>query len=143
MDTNSEVNLNATDTIILFDGVCNLCDFFVNFVIDRDHSKKFKFASLQSDFASQSLSKIGSDHKQLTSLVLIDDGKISVKSSAALQILRQLGFPWKIFYFLIVIPRPIRDFIYDWIAKNRYKWFGKRDSCRVPTIDVMERFLDS
>lgn len=141
MDSNSEINANQS--IILFDGVCNLCNFFVNFIIDRDPYKEFKFASLQSHLASELLKNTALNEKYLESIVLIKNGNVFLKSRAALEVLRKLGYPWKLAYAFVIIPPVISDFVYDIIAKNRYSWFGRRDVCRIPTPDILERFLDS
>ncbi|MFT6868335.1 MAG: putative DCC family thiol-disulfide oxidoreductase YuxK [Cyclobacteriaceae bacterium] len=141
MDQATQVE--SDHSIILFDGVCNLCNFFVNFIINRDPSKQFKFASLQSEKASVLLEQLGYDSTSLESIVLIQKGKIYTKSRAALEVLLALGYPWKISYIFLIIPRFISDYIYEVIAANRYSWFGKRESCRVPTADISERFLDS
>lgn len=125
--------------IIFFDGVCNLCNGAVNFVIDRDPEGKFKLAPLQSDIAAEYLKKEQLDN--LNSIALFEGGKIYQKSSAALRIAKKLSGAWPLLYGLIIIPPFIRDFFYDLIAKNRYKWFGKQESCRMPTPDIKARFL--
>jgi predicted DCC family thiol-disulfide oxidoreductase YuxK len=137
---NSEV---ADTPIIFFDGVCNLCNSAVNFVIDRDTDKQFHFASLQSDFAKGKLDQYQVDPSLLQSILLLKKGRLYHKSGAALEIGMLLGGPWRLLLVFKIIPKFIRDFIYDWIAKNRYRWFGKRETCRVPTADLKERFLDS
>jgi predicted DCC family thiol-disulfide oxidoreductase YuxK len=130
--------MNATERIVFFDGVCNLCNGLVQFVLARDGAGKFRFASLQSTTARRLL---GSDVPRET-IVLIDSGKTYVKSAAALRIARGLGFPWPILFGLVVVPRPLRDWIYDWVARNRYRWFGKRDACMLPTPQTRGRFLE-
>ena len=103
----------------------------------------FKFASLQSGFAEEILRRNGIDETTLNTLILAESGtKIYKRSSAALRIARRLRFPWHLFYAFIIIPPFIRDFIYDIIARNRYKWFGKRDACRIPTAEERERFVE-
>ena len=128
--------------ILLFDGVCNLCNGIVQFTIKRDPKGKFKFASLQSDAAQLLLKKFGLSTDDFDSFVLVDGNKYFLKSSAGLQVLKELGGVWKLFYVFIIIPRPIRDFIYNIIAKTRYRIFGKRDQCMVPTEDIKQRFLE-
>jgi predicted DCC family thiol-disulfide oxidoreductase YuxK len=127
--------------IVLFDGVCNLCNGLVLFIIKRDRAGKFKFASLQSDIGQQLLIHFGLAKNEFESIVFIQGENYSLKSAAALKILRELGGAWKIFYVFIFVPRPIRDFFYDLIAKSRYKIFGKRDVCMIPTPELKERFL--
>lgn len=129
--------------IILFDGVCNLCNSSVNFIIDRDPKKNFKFASIQSNIGQSILKKEKSPYGELlNSVVYKKNEKIYFKSDAALQIARELSFPWNSFFLLIVVPPFIRDFFYDLIAKNRYRLFGKRESCRMPSPEIKERFLE-
>lgn len=129
--------------IIFFDGVCNLCNSSVNFVIDRDNKKRYSFASLQSGFAQEVLLPLGVDGTELESIVLVKGHKVYRKSSAALEIARHLSGPWPLLYSFKIIPPFFRDLVYDFIARNRYSWFGKQDSCRIPTPDIRERFLDS
>jgi predicted DCC family thiol-disulfide oxidoreductase YuxK len=128
--------------VILFDGVCNLCNGLVQFVIARDPAARFAFASLQSNAASKLLDR----HRQTTplpdSIVLVDGDRVFTRSSAALRIARGLGFPWMLAYAGIVVPKPLRDAVYDRVARNRYRWFGKRDVCMVPTPELRGRFLD-
>ena len=128
--------------LILFDGVCNLCNGAVNFIIDRDPEARFRFASLQSEFGQRELHRLGLPDDVLETIVLLEDGQARLKSTATLRIARRLGLPWLLLYGLIVLPRPVRDWIYDGVARNRYRWFGKRESCRVPTPELMERFLE-
>ena len=126
---------------ILFDGVCNFCNFWVNFIIDHDDKKYFKFISLQSDIAQRILIQKKIDPLHIDSLILVMNEKVFLKSSAALQIAKNLNGFWKTLCIFSVIPSPLRDLIYDFIAKNRYKWFGKRETCRVPSKDEKERFF--
>ncbi len=127
--------------ILLFDGVCNLCNGLVLFIIRRDKKNKFTFASLQSDGGRQQLNRVGLDNFELKSLILIIAGKYYVKSTAVLKLLKELGGIWSIFYLFMIIPRPIRDFVYDLIARSRYKMFGKREVCMIPTPELQSRFL--
>ena len=127
--------------IVLFDGVCNLCNGLVRFIIKRDRNGKFKFASLQSEIGQQWLLRFGLAKNEFESFVLIEGDKYYVKSAAALKMLRGLGGIWKVFYVFILVPRPVRDFMYDLIAKSRYKIFGKRNICMIPTPELKERFL--
>jgi predicted DCC family thiol-disulfide oxidoreductase YuxK len=127
--------------IVLFDGVCNLCNGLVRFIIKRDRNGKFKFASLQSEIGQQWLLRFGLAKNEFESFVLIEGDKYYVKSAAALIMLRGLGGIWKVFYVFILVPRPVRDFIYDLIAKSRYRIFGKKNICMIPTPELKERFL--
>lgn len=127
--------------LILFDGVCNFCNFWVNFIIDRDSKAFFKFTAVQSDTARQILKSNKIDAMKIDSIVLVINGKIFFKSSAAFQIARKLDGFWKLLYIFIIIPPFMRDRIYDFIASNRYKWFGKRETCRIPTDDEKHRFI--
>ncbi len=127
--------------ILLFDGECNLCNGIVQFVIKRDPNAKYQFAALQSE-TGQKLLKEYNFPNQFDSFIMIEDGKAYQKSSAALRVVRHLNGGWRLFTVFKIIPTPIRDVIYNFIARNRYKWFGKRDSCMIPTPDIKSRFLD-
>jgi predicted DCC family thiol-disulfide oxidoreductase YuxK len=135
-------------SIILFDGVCNLCNGFVNFVIDRDPDGVFRFAALQSEAGRQlvrdhgAVSSAGGEAALLQSVILIENGTLYRRSTAALRIARHLTPPWPLLYAFIVVPKPIRNAVYDQIAARRYDWFGQRDQCRVPTPALKDRFLD-
>jgi predicted DCC family thiol-disulfide oxidoreductase YuxK len=127
--------------IILFDGVCNFCNSSVQFIIKRDPTGYFKFASLQSETGQRLLKKYGVS-KEINSLIVIEKQSVYIKSSAALQISRKLTGFWRFFSILRVFPPLFRDYLYDLLAKNRYNWFGKRDSCMLPTAEMKKRFLD-
>lgn len=127
--------------MILFDGVCNLCNSSVNFVIDHDPAGYFKLAALQSEEAAPFLEHFGLQADYLDSIVLLDGDRVYRNSDAALHVARRLDGAWPLLYAFIAVPRPIRDAVYAWVARNRYAWFGKRDRCRIPTPDVMDRFL--
>ena len=132
--------------IILFDGVCNLCNSAVQWVIERDHDRRFYFASLQSDAALRELERVlGRDEIDALpdSIVLLDSDGVHTRSTAALRIARGLGSPYTLLRLAAVLPRPIRDAIYDLIARNRYRWFGRQDTCRTPTPGIASRFLDA
>jgi predicted DCC family thiol-disulfide oxidoreductase YuxK len=132
----------SDEKIILFDGVCNFCNYWVNFAIKHDRKKKLKFTTLQGEKAKQILPQYNINPTSLSSVIFIDKGKAYTQSSAAIKICKHLNGGWKLFYGLIIVPKFIRDAIYNWIARNRYKWFGKKDSCIVPTSELRERFLD-
>jgi predicted DCC family thiol-disulfide oxidoreductase YuxK len=127
--------------IVLFDGICNLCNNAVQFIIKRDPTGYFKFASLQSETGRQLLKQYGIS-QQIDSIIVIENKKVYFKSSAALQICRKLSGFWKFLNVLRVLPPVFRDFFYDKVAKNRYKWFGKGDSCMLPTIEIKKHFLE-
>ncbi|SEM90535.1 thiol-disulfide oxidoreductase DCC family protein [Lihuaxuella thermophila] len=128
--------------IILFDGVCNFCNEWVQFVIRRDSRAKFRFAPLQSDTGQSLLSARGIDPAGLDSLVLIEKNRHSTQSTAVLRICKELDGLWKVLYLLILVPRPLRNAVYRWVAANRYRWFGKRESCMIPTPEIRGRFLE-
>lgn len=127
--------------IILFDGVCNLCNALVNFVIDRDPRSYFRFGALQSDRGCALLRAYRISTQDLRTLVLIEDGGAHVESTAVLRIVRRLNGLWPVLYLLIVIPRRLRDPLYRLIARHRYRWFGRRDQCRLPEPSIQDRFL--
>jgi predicted DCC family thiol-disulfide oxidoreductase YuxK len=127
--------------IILFDGVCNLCNGAVNFVIDHDKQQLFLFASLQSEFGQQTLETYQLDKNNFNSFLLLADNKVLIKSSAALTVAKKMGGFWQLAYILMLVPPFIRNFVYDLIAKNRYRWFGQQESCRMPTPELKSRFL--
>ena len=126
---------------ILFDGVCNLCNGFVQFVIARDPAAQFRFGALTTP-AAQDLLRAAGVTNAPNSIVLLEDDGVYFQSDAALRIVRRLTFPWPLAYGLVVVPRFVRDWVYDIIAARRYKWFGRRDACMVPTPDLKQRFLD-
>ena len=126
---------------ILFDGVCNLCNGFVVFIIKRDPEAKFKFASLQSEEGERVQEEFNLEPHDIRTMVLVDNDKFYVKSDAALRILKELSGLWSLLYYFIFVPRPIRDFVYDIVARNRYRWFGRQDECMVPTPELKKRFL--
>lgn len=131
----------ADKHIILFDGICNLCNGFVLFIIRRDKKGIFKFASLQSETGQQMLLRLGLEKNAFKSFVLIHGDKYYLKSTGILKMLRELKGFWRIFYVFILVPRFIRDFVYDMIAKSRYKIFGKQETCMIPTPELQNRFL--
>jgi predicted DCC family thiol-disulfide oxidoreductase YuxK len=132
----------ARTAVILFDGVCNLCNSAVQFVIRRDKKNHFRFSSLQSPFGQSLLKSSNFDATHLNTFVLLQDGKIFTKSSAALLVARQLSGGWSLLYLFIIVPRFIRNGIYDWIARNRYRWFGKKEACMVPTAELQGRLIE-
>jgi predicted DCC family thiol-disulfide oxidoreductase YuxK len=128
--------------IILFDGVCNLCSGSVQFIINRDPKAKFKFASLQSSYGQKQLEKNRLDKSSLHSIIVIKDGVMLQRSDAALEIAKQLSGLWPGLYIFKILPRFFRDGVYNWIAQNRYRWFGKKDACWLPSPELKSRFID-
>ncbi|HJD86994.1 MAG TPA: thiol-disulfide oxidoreductase DCC family protein [Empedobacter falsenii] len=131
-----------TRKIILFDGICNLCNQSVQFVIEHDKRNQFRFASLQSDFGQNFLKENDLDAAQFDSVVFIEDDKFYTKSSAALKIAKHLDGITSCLHFFMIVPKPLRDIVYSFIAKNRYRWFGKQESCWLPTPELKAKFLD-
>ena len=127
--------------VILFDGVCNFCNGLVNFIIRHDKNKKLRFAALQSQAGKALLEKYQLQKKDFDSFVLIENGKVFSKSSAALYVLHKLPWYWQELRMFWIIPAFMRNAIYDFVARNRYNWFGKKEECMVPGEDVRERFL--
>ena len=130
-------------SIVLFDGVCNLCNGFVQFVIARDPAGRFRFAPLQAETAQRLIRDRGGVDTAGDSIVLIEGERLYARSSAALRIARHLSFAWPFAYALIAVPRPLRDWVYDVVARNRYRWFGRREVCMTPTAELRSRFLTS
>ena len=128
--------------LILFDGVCNLCNGSVQFLIKRDPAGKFRFASLQSDFGRSQLIRFNLNPDLLHSVVVIDGDNVLQRSDAALRIVNQLDGPWKILNAFKIFPKFLRDVLYNVVARNRYKVFGKRDSCMIPTPELKARFIE-
>jgi len=128
--------------IILFDGVCNFCNYWVNFILERDKNDFFRFATLQSDAGQKLLKKFNLSRINFDTLILIDDENYYIKSTAALVIAGKLRSVVKLLYPFIFLPKFIRDIFYDLIAKNRYKFFGRREVCRIPNERERGQFLD-
>ncbi|MEO6669618.1 MAG: thiol-disulfide oxidoreductase DCC family protein [Ferruginibacter sp.] len=132
----------STQSILLFDGVCNLCNSSVQYVIKHDTKATFKFASLQGENGQQLLAKHNLPLNDLNSFVLIQNNKAYTRSTAALKVAKELNGMIKLLYGFIIVPRFIRDAGYKLIAHNRYRWFGKRQECMIPTLALKERFLN-
>ena len=130
------------DPIVLFDGVCNLCSGAVRWIIARDAAAEIRFASLQSAVARELLAARGLLAIP-DSLVLIDEAGVHLRSDGAIRLARHLGFPWSLAIVAKLVPRSIRDALYNWIVRNRYRWFGRKATCMVPTPELRARFLDS
>jgi len=129
------------DRVIVFDGICNWCIAWVNFTLARDPHRKFKFGTLQSEPAQQILTKLRLPANDFETVLFLERGRVFTKSTAALRILRHLSGLWPWLYLGIVIPRPLRDAVYDYVAQRRYRWMGKAETCRVPTPAECNRFV--
>lgn len=127
--------------LLLFDGVCNFCSDAVRFLVPRDPDGRLRFAALQSDAGRAVQERFGLDPEALDTVVLVDGDRVYLKSDAALQVARRLSGAWPLLSVLRVVPRPVRDWCYDRFAERRYRWFGRRDECLVPTPELRERFL--
>jgi predicted DCC family thiol-disulfide oxidoreductase YuxK len=132
---------DAPEAVVLFDGVCNMCDATVQFIVRHDPSARFRFAPLGSPAAQQLLSASSAHGPLPDSVVLIEHARVYTRSTAALRITRSLRFPWTCLYAFILLPRILRDPVYDFIARHRYRWFGKKDTCMIPTPALRARFL--
>ena len=128
--------------IILFDGVCNLCNQSVQFVIRHDPKSRFTFTALQSSTGQSLLEKYNFNKEKLVSIVLVIDGKAYDRSRAALEIARRLNGLWPLMYVFVIVPPFIRNFVYDWISRNRYRWFGRTNECMIPTPELKARFIN-
>lgn len=146
----SDLDPLPTSPVLLFDGVCNLCHGFVQFILDHERSSDLTFVPLQSEVARKLLERafdlatarsIRHDGSAPDSMVLIEDGRGYLRSTAALRVVHRLRAPYRWLGIFAVVPRPIRDAVYRWIAKNRYRWFGHSERCRVPTPELRARFL--
>jgi predicted DCC family thiol-disulfide oxidoreductase YuxK len=127
--------------VVIFDGVCNFCNASVNFMMARDSRNHFLFTANQMDSGRELLTHFGLNPDEVHTVYLVEDGKIYEKSTAALRIARRLNTPWNWAYIFVVIPRFIRDAVYNLIASNRYSWFGKKDQCRLPSPEERARFI--
>lgn len=127
--------------LVLFDGVCNFCNFWVNFAIKRNQKKNLRYTPIQGETAKKILPHHHLSTNELSSVILIENGKAYTQSSAALQICRHLNGGWKLFYGFFIVPKFLRDFIYNIIARNRYKWFGRKEECMVPSNEIRDLFL--
>ncbi|ANA79196.1 putative thiol-disulfide oxidoreductase DCC [Paenibacillus vortex V453] len=132
---------NEDYAVVLIDGVCHLCQGLTQFIIRRDPAGAFRFASLQSEIGQELLRQGGFDGESTETMILIENGKYYTRSTGALRIARRLRFPWSLSYALILIPPVLRNLVYRWVAKNRYRWFGRSNECMVPTPEIRRRFL--
>ncbi|GJL60416.1 MAG: hypothetical protein NPIRA03_32730 [Nitrospirales bacterium] len=129
------------EKVIVFDGVCNFCNAFVNFVLERDSRGLFKFGTLQSQPAQDILTQLHLSTQDYETFLLLEHGRVFTKSTAALKIFRNLSGAWPCLYAFSIVPRPLRDMVYSFIARHRYQWMGKSDTCRVPTQNERARFI--
>jgi len=134
-------SLTLETPVLLFDGVCNLCNASVQWILKRDHKAHFRFAALQSEFGQQILQKHGLTTEQFDTVVLSVGDRIFLRSDAPLEIVRRLGGFWKLFYLFKILPRPLRDALYNFVARNRYRWFGRQAACMLPRPEWKGRFL--
>ena len=133
--------MKESNALLLFDGVCNLCNGFVQFVLLRDPKGYFHFAPLQSDLGKETLRQANLPEEALSTVVLVEHGKVYTHSTVALRTVRHLSGLWPLLYVFVIVPRPIRDWVYNWVAQNRYRWFGKREACMMPRPEWKERFV--
>ena len=137
-DNFSKTSNSPVRRIVFFDGYCLLCQASVQFIIQRDPSGLFQFAPLQEELANKLLAPL--PESGVSSVILWEEGKISYRSTAALRIVKKLRGVWPLLYVLTIVPVFIRDGIYNWVAKNRYKWWGKSSKCLIPKPEWKERF---
>jgi len=133
--------METANPIVLFDGVCNLCNGSVQLILRHDPAGRFRFASLQSPAGQELLARFGIDPAVLDSVILVEGDRCYRESDAALRVARGMSGPWKMLWALRVIPLPLRDGLYRLIVRNRYRWFGKQETCWLPTPELRERFL--
>jgi len=134
-------DISKKHPILLFDGVCNLCNGFVQYTIERDPEGQFRFAALQSDVGKEVLQHINLSTEDLDTAILIEDGKIYTQSTVGLRMIKKMNVWYSFIYFLIIFPKSFRDFFYRILARNRYKWFGEKETCMIPTPELQARFL--
>ena len=130
------------DNLVIFDGVCNLCTHSVRFILEHEAKPLFRFAPVQSSAGARLLSKLGLDPENVQTFVVIANGEAYLRSDAAIRIAPHLRGAWRWLGVVRFVPRPLRDWIYDLIARNRYRWFGRTDECMVPTKEIRARFID-
>lgn len=136
------MNKKSSHSIVLFDGVCHLCQGAVKFIIKRDPVGRFHFASLQSETAKSLLNDITGHPDSMGTIILMENDNCYTHSTAAIRIAKGLRFPWSLLYLFIIVPPGLRNVVYKWIAVNRYRWFGKDEACMIPTLEIRERFLE-
>lgn len=127
--------------VVIFDGICRLCTHSVTFILKHEAEPRFQFAAVQSAAGTRLLSELGFNSANPSTFVLISEGRVYTKSAAAVRIARHLKGAWRFAVLFWLVPRPLRDWIYDAVARSRYRWFGKTDTCMMPTPDIAARFL--
>lgn len=132
----------TSEPVVIFDGYCHLCDGTVRFLLRRDHRRRLRFAASQSPAGAALLARFPHRSDADDTLFLVEGDRLYERSTAALRIARHLGFPWRALTLLLAVPRPLRDAVYRFVARRRYRWFGRRDTCRLPTPDERARFLE-
>jgi len=135
------VNIDIKSPVLLFDGVCNLCNASVQWVLKRDRKGIFRFAALQSEAGRALLRQSGLSSENFDTVVLVDGDRVFTRSDAALEIVRRIGGPWSLLGIFRIVPRPLRNAVYDWVARYRYRWFGKTQSCMIPQPEWAKRFI--
>ncbi|WP_339785512.1 thiol-disulfide oxidoreductase DCC family protein [Paenibacillus sp. FSL R7-0313] len=139
--TANQTDVHQGHPIVLVDGVCHFCQGLTKWIIKRDPEGKYHFASLQSDVAKELLEKGNLSTDSMDTFVLIEYGKYYTRSTAALRLAKSLKFPYPLLYVFIIVPKFIRNAVYNWVARNRYRWFGKDEACMLPTPEIKDRFL--
>ncbi|WP_017690002.1 thiol-disulfide oxidoreductase DCC family protein [Paenibacillus sp. PAMC 26794] len=139
--TANQTDVHQGHPIVLVDGVCHFCQGLTKWIIKRDQEGKYHFASLQSDVAKELLKKGNLSTDSMDTFVLIENGKYYTRSTAALRLAKGLKFPYPLLYVFIIVPKFIRNAVYNWVARNRYRWFGKDEACMLPTPEIKDRFL--
>ena len=138
----NKTSATLQENIVIFDGVCNLCEFSVNFIFERDSSGQFYFTPAQSPLGASLLRRFGINTSRLDTVVLVRDGQAYTRSAAAIEIAARLDLPWNLLTVFQAVPEPLRDMIYDLIAQNRYQLFGKKEACMLPSEALRKRFLE-
>ncbi|MFX3650946.1 MAG: thiol-disulfide oxidoreductase DCC family protein [Paenibacillus sp.] len=139
--TANQTDVHQGHPIVLVDGVCHFCQGLTKWIIKRDPEGKYHFASLQSDVAKELLEKGNLSTDSMDTFVLIENGNCYTRSTAALRLAKGLKFPYPLLYAFIIVPKFIRNAVYNWVARNRYRWFGKDEACMLPTPEIKDRFL--
>lgn len=135
--------MNSPEHIVVFDGVCNLCDWSIRFIAQRDYKKMYYFCPLQSQMGQSILKKMNFPQTDFKTILLVENDRIFTESTAVLRIAKDFSFPWSLISWFLIVPKFIRDAVYRVISNNRYAWFGKKDVCMIPTHELQERFLDN
>jgi len=138
----NKTSATLQENIVIFDGVCNLCEFSVNFIFERDSSGQFYFTPAQSPLGASLLKRFGINTSRLDTVVLVRDGKAYTRSAAAIEIAARLDMPWNLLTVFKAVPESLRDMLYDLIAQNRYQLFGKKEACMLPSEALRKRFLE-